>query len=373
VDGTQSHATFDVRRLADLVSDAAGDPTIYKDLDAATRAYLDDHDPTALLRLSLAARGVDQGPENWPVVWYSDELYYAVACLDYPQLFDMSSPPSARPAQLDAQVAALPSDAVAPFTAPEWLSLDQYTEASTACMAWPSPQHAEAPVAANGPLLPPSVRVLVLSGEFDSWTPGIDLDKVTAILGGTTRVVHFANSTHVVAVPDRNDCAAPIVRAFVTDPSASLDTSCAAAIPPVRAVGTFPQSLAQVTPPTSSATVPSVWLQLAGAAVATAGDALDRFAMTSAQRDHGLHGGHVRATAGGGRFTLQRDQFVPGVDVTGRVSVNAGIATATLYVRARKGRTETVQAQWQLRGAGQEAAIHAQAGSVTFDATTTAP
>src|ERR1039458_1543961 len=66
------------------------------------------------------------------------------------------------------------------------------------------------------------------------------------------RFVEFANETHVVGEGDSYGCASSMIQAFVTDPAtlASLSTSCAAAIPSLRAVGSYPASLSAVTPVT---------------------------------------------------------------------------------------------------------------------------
>ena len=101
----------------------------------------------------------------------------------------------------------------APFTAQEyadsdWQSLDW-------CTQWPS-----AP-ATNpaGPPVPPSgsysdVPVLVLSGELDSITTAAEGDLVAGQFPNARHVV-VANSFHVTAIGDTDDCAVGIVRAFV--------------------------------------------------------------------------------------------------------------------------------------------------------------
>ena len=78
--------------LVDLVNDAAGDPIIYRELDASARALLLADDPDPLLRLYAQRLASDEAYFDTPAAAYSGELYFAVSCLDYPQLFDMSDP-----------------------------------------------------------------------------------------------------------------------------------------------------------------------------------------------------------------------------------------------------------------------------------------
>ena len=170
-------------------------------------------DPDPLLRLYAERTAFQENYFNTPSTVYSGELYLAVSCLDYPQLYDMHASEAARSTELAQAVAALPASTFAPFTTQEWLAQDQNTEAYTACLAWPSPIEAVPPTIGQ-PLLPKSIPVLILGGEFDTWTPPSDVPKVIAELGGHTRFIELANSTHVVGEDDTT-CGDDLVRAFV--------------------------------------------------------------------------------------------------------------------------------------------------------------
>jgi hypothetical protein len=63
--------------LVNLLNDAAEDPEIYREIDAAARAFLDDHDPAPLLRLNALRRSPDEAYFGQPVSDYSVELYLA--------------------------------------------------------------------------------------------------------------------------------------------------------------------------------------------------------------------------------------------------------------------------------------------------------
>src|SRR4051812_29070273 len=92
-DNSKVQATVDVRALADLVQDAGSDPIVYRELDASVRAALaGDHAP--LLRLTAQSQSWSHGTSS--ADYFSDGLYFAVSCTDYPQLFDLRSSPDAR-------------------------------------------------------------------------------------------------------------------------------------------------------------------------------------------------------------------------------------------------------------------------------------
>ncbi len=308
--------------LVDLLNDAAGDPQIYRELDASARALLEHGDSAPLLRLYAQRLIEDESYFGAPLHEYSAELYLAVSCLDYPQLFDMSASPATRAAQLAAAEAALPALTFSPFSTTEWLEQDQNTEAYTACLDWPAPTAAQAPTTGTLPLLPSTLPVLVLGGELDTWTPPRDSPKVLAELGGHSRFVELANATHVVGEGD-TACGSQLIQEFVLDPEAldALDTSCASAVPPIHTVGVYPSALAEeppISPSPGSGSSP-IALRLAAAAVATAGDAVARHSASELSFDRGLEGGSVLATQGGSVLTLDHDQLIPGVEVSGTV------------------------------------------------------
>src|ERR1019366_4173635 len=126
--GKLEGVTMNVVGLVDLLNDAAGDPQIYRGLDAAVRA---------LLRLYAQRLIEDEAYFGVPARAYSAELYLAVSCLDYPQLFNMSAGSSLRADELAAAESALAPATFSPFSVVEWLSQDQNTEAYSACLDWP--------------------------------------------------------------------------------------------------------------------------------------------------------------------------------------------------------------------------------------------
>jgi len=381
--GRREAVTMGVVGLVDLLSDAAEDTQIYRDLDAAARAYLLEGDPAPLLRLYAQRLAVDEAYFGQPVAEYSVALYFASACPDYPQLFDLSAPPAGRAQELAAAEQSLPGSTFAPFTIEEWLAQDENTEAYTGCLDWPRPQIAQPPVPAGGLPLPLSVPVLILGGEFDTWTPPADAPEVLALVGGEARFIELANSTHVVGEGDTL-CGSTIVREFVADPGAiqTLDASCAAAVGAIHSVGSYPVTLGAQQPLTAAPGIEagSGELRLAAAAVVTAGDALARSAALELGSDAGLAGGSVRAARGGRLLTLSSDQLIPGVKVSGTVSLTPApapedgfTARASLSALAPGVGKATLTASWTTSGTNAPAQVSGTVGGHAVAGTVPAP
>jgi pimeloyl-ACP methyl ester carboxylesterase len=369
--------------LVNLLNDAAGDPHVYRELDASARALLDADDAAPLLRLYAQRLAEDELYFGVPVQEYSVELYLAVSCLDYPQLFQMSASPSARAEQLAAAQAALAPLTFSPFSIQEWLEQDQNTEAYTACLDWPSPTVAQPPISASPPLLPASLPVLVLGGELDTWTPPAGVPNVLAQIGGHARFVELANSTHVVGEGD-TACGSELVRELVADPRAiaSLDASCASQVPPIHTVGVYAARLSEEPPLEASAGVeaPLADLRLAAAVVSTAGDAIDRYQAIEAGHDHGLEGGKVAVTDDGSLLILHRDRLVPEVAVSGTIKLTPApsaedgqTALATLSVKAPGMRRGSFEATWTTAGGGAQAQVQGTVGATPLAGAMPAP
>ena len=224
-DGRRMKVTVDGSSLATVAFSATYTPAFYRELTAALRSGLSG-DRLPLLRLVAEATGGDT--DAGPVKDYSEGLDAAVACHDYPQLYDMAAPPAVRQQQyaaaLDARTLSDRPESrlgtYGPFTVHEYADSDW--QMLDWCTQWPS-----AP-ASNpaGPPMPPGghysdVPVLVLSGELDSITTPAEGDLVAAQFPNA-RHVRVANSFHVTAVGDTDDCAVRIVRSFVASPSAAL-------------------------------------------------------------------------------------------------------------------------------------------------------
>ncbi len=379
--GKRQKVTMGIVGLVDLVNDSAEDKQIYAQLDAAARALLQEGDSAPLLRLYAQRLAVDEAYFGLPVSEYSVGLYFAVGCLDYPQLFSMASSPSARTGELAAAEAALPASTFSPFTTSEWLSMDENTEAYTGCEDWPSPVNAQPPVPEPPPVLPASMPVLALGGELDTWTPPSDVPELLAKLGGHTQFVELANSTHVVGEGE-TVCGSALIRAFVANPAKELDTSCAPAVAAIHSVGVYPGKLAAEQPitPTAGSTASPSALRLAAAALQTAGDAIARYSATEASTDHGLYGGTATATNGGATIALKNDQLIAGVPVSGTLTLTPAplaedgeTVVATLTASGEGIRKASFTATWTTSGSAAVARIGGEASGTMVSGTAPAP
>ncbi|WP_139142774.1 alpha/beta hydrolase [Humibacillus sp. DSM 29435] len=348
-DARRHHVSVDVTALVNIVNDAGYDTDPYRQLDAAARAYLERHDGQPLLRLYAQDVGYDYSDYvGTRASYYSDGLYLAVACTDYPQLFSMHASPDERRAQLAKAVAAEPAATFAPFSVREWLSVLPYTETYTGCLDWPRPTHTADPAVPPGPFNPRHVPVLVLNGELDSLTPAAGGAHISRQLGPSARAYVAANNVHLVALDNAYPCGASVLQAFVTKPDGALDASCLSRIPAIDAVPAYPSSLASVQPLPGDG---PLWLRrLAAMALLEGKDALVRWDYVDGNRDLGLRGGTVRYSDSGAA-TLNAVRFTRDTTVSGHVQ-RVGTAGGSGTVRVTGGgRSVTMTVLWNAAGA----------------------
>jgi pimeloyl-ACP methyl ester carboxylesterase len=359
VPGQPGRVRFGVSAVVNLVQDAGSEPLIYRELDPAVRAALAGDD-LPLLRLVAEDRFALHGAGGDPAE-YSDGLYWAVACADYPQLFSMASPPTERRRQLEANLLAPPAGAFDPFTAREWVTVDNYTQPYAGCLDWPRPRRVEPAVPATPNPLPASVPLLILGGDLDSLTPLPDARVFGPTLGATVRIVELPNTTHVTSEGDGTltvgaRCARAVIRAFVRAPArlASLDASCTGRIPHVHGAGAFPGRLADAAPATL-VSGPDPGLERRRAVSVAAGalaDAPVRFWFSGAARGSGLRGGSF--TAKGYPFVrlrLRRVLFAADAPVSGAGSwrLSDGATRGTLTVLLPDDDVAHVRLAWNQR------------------------
>jgi len=336
--GTAGRITVTAETLVNLVNNAGFDPVVYQDLDAAARALLRHGYAAPLLRLAALSVGFDDS--NEPLDGFSDGLFFAVSCTDYVQLFSRSAAPAVRARQYLAALRREPPATFAPFSVVQWTQMDQYTEAYSACLDWPTPVHLTRPITRRPPLVPADLPVLILSGTLDSLTPRLHgATLVARQVGRSARLVTVANLTHVT-LQDANDaCPASIYQRFVADPAglASENTSCASAVTPVHTVGSYPRTLADAVPATAEPgnTAGRLARQAACAGLASVGDEISRWPLLAGNTDRGLLGGQVRFHPGAVvRISLRGVRWTAGatIDGTARWGQATGRVTARLTV-----------------------------------------
>ncbi len=285
-DGRRMRVTVNGPNLTTVAFGATYGPYTYREMTAALRSALRGY-RAPLLRLVAQATG--GGTDAGPIGAYSEGADAAVICHDYPQLYDMTASPQVRRRQYDAALTRRSRDlpgTYGPFTVREyarsdWQELDW-------CSRWPS-----APV--DNPARPPRPRhgyprvpTLVLSGELDSITTPAE----GALVAGQfprSRQIRVANSFHVTADGDTDDCAVRILRRFVRTPSHWPRHACAAKVAPVRAMGIFPRHLGDVAPAQGHGSLTA--RRVAPTAAATVADLVDQWWNNFSGHSVGLRGG----------------------------------------------------------------------------------
>lgn len=332
------------------------------EIAAAARAYFAG-DRTPLFRLLAENAAVLQpAGSELPYTLFSYGNTAATLCADSASApWTWGSPGAA--AEYQAALDSVPLAAIAPFSRSAWSDLLTYTENGTTCLPWPTSPIAPLPVS------PPTVTapVLAISPSMDNAVPPA-YASLWANRYPNSRIASLVGRGHIPAV--RADaCARAIVRSFIANPYAALDTSCAQTpqILPL-ATGDFPLNVSNAREATINAgagTDQSRQLERkqATVAVATALDALKRFTMAGSANPYsstGLRGGKVSGAAnsqGAIAMNLSNARFVQDVDVTGNVSWDpATFALAGTLVLATTGGspigTVDVSGTWRKPGQG---------------------
>lgn len=334
--GVVRKTTVDTGTLMYLIFDAGYGSSIYRDMDAAVRAWVDDKDARPILRMIAEDEtGYRSAPAD-----FSYGLYTAVICQDYPQLYDLDAAPGVRARQyanaLDRARQYRP-DLFAPFTFDEGLASQLYITPLDTCLSWPAPP---AGVEPGKPLASsvhfPGVPTLVLSGDLDSVTSAEDAQQVTEQFPNAVHVV-IPNMPHVVAGSDLVGCASSIVVTFVRE-LVPGDTSCTRRVRAARTVPLFARRANQLDAlqPLAGDHSSDAQRRLAAAALATAGDVVAQWYATVGTYLRGLRGGTFNYfwTANGYVFRLQQVQWTEDVAVTGTVNwnMNTNVVSAQLDV-----------------------------------------
>lgn len=383
--GVLRNVTIDPVSLAYLsTSDSLYYP-LTRETDPAVRALQEDGDALPLLRL-VAENEVASftgSPGAAPQLG-SNGLFLAVSCQDYPQIYDISSPPEERLAQRAAAFANQGATNPAiydPFTLGEYDAIPLALSLLDQCITWPVPSPAYPP----GQPIPPGARftqapVLVLNGDMDTLTPALQGHAVLQEYDHARQIlVH--NTFHVSAIGDEDNCAQVLVRRFIAnlDPG---DTSCAANIAEVRLVLRFATTAAQLAPlialPGNRGTATD--LGVAAAAAYALGDVLDLYWANSTGYGVGLRGGtwsYVSDASGNSyAFTMHHVRWTNDVAVSGRFTWNyykPGAVNGQLTVTGPGGASGALTITFNSREPDAQAMITGQLGGRTIAATMYAP
>jgi pimeloyl-ACP methyl ester carboxylesterase len=311
--------------LAYLMVSNATTSVVYRELDPAARAYLEDGNAKPLLRL-LAENQSAGTASGTPTTEFSQGLFVSVSCSDYPQIYDLNRGLPKRKLQRDQAIADEQHqhpNVYAPFTIEEFDGIQLDTSVLDLCLKWPAPVVAPIP---PGQPVPPGAQftkapVLVLSGDLDSLTPALQ-GKHAAKLFESGQQIIFPNSFHVTAAGDEDDCASVIAVRFVRDLDPG-DTSCTGHIAEVHLVPKFVATAAEVAPAIAAAgnEGTDADLRVSAAAAYTAGDTLANWWVNFTGDGVGLRSGRYQYTSPSNLtyFNLNKLEWVEDLEVSGRM------------------------------------------------------
>ncbi len=138
-------------------------PNGYRDLNTAVSRFLrGERKPLREL--------TDPGPPgSGPPGYFSEGMYDAVICNDYPTPWDRRAGISERRRQFEAAIAEFrPNDLFAPMSKRFWFN-DPASDVAN-CLAWPAPTARMQPPIPPGAKMPGGLKTLVIAGEFDAIT-----------------------------------------------------------------------------------------------------------------------------------------------------------------------------------------------------------
>ena len=349
--GARLNTTLDLSALMNLMFNAGNYPLIYRDLDAATRAWFDKSDATPLLRLA-SELNTDWGTSG--IASFSMGLASAVVCQEYPLLYSLTATPAQRLSAYNAAINQARNnrpDLFAPFTIDEGLDSQLYITPLDFCLDWPAPPagYAQGDALPAQPVFPP-VPTLVLSGDLDAVTTVTDAAQAASQFPDVEHLV-IPNLTHITAFSnlggnigpggvDHTQCVSKVVLNFVRN-LAPGDTSCIPKVRPIRTVPKFALNSTDVSPAiaTTGNKGTATELRLASAAAETVGDVIARFSIAYAGYGAGLRAGTFthKPTSTGHSFTLTGLKWTNDLKVSGTMTWNLGSSVIVANAKLVKG------------------------------------
>ena len=300
----------------------AGDlnPSMRADLPGAMHAALRG-DTTAMLRLRARADGLT-GTAATQSDGVNEALFVTTRCEETVFPWDRAAAASTRQRQIDAAAGSFPAGTFAPFDAQ--FAVD--ASIASLCVDWPTASPDPIPLPA-----PPPVPTLVLEGADDLRTP-VEQARAAVASIPDTQFITVPATGHSVLGSDLGHCAADALKAFAAGTAAA---ACGTPDTTFTPSPTPPASLRRVRGASRStrtlnaalATIADVKRQIIGDAIASGGG------VTNGSRTGGLRSGLAIYTDG--LITLRKVVYVPGVEVSGFVALNASSGQTHLLLRGR--------------------------------------
>ena len=382
-EGKQVAVTADPSSIAYLMYSNATSLVVYRELDAAARAYLEHQDSAPLLRLIAENRKAGEtGGRDSQFDSYSAAAFVATSCASYPQVYDMRAHQADRGAQLERAIAEkerTEPNTYAPFTVREFEAVPMDDSVLDLCLNWPQASAQDLigpPADANTAF--PAVPVLVLSGDFDPLTPWPQGAAAAKQFPNAKHVI-VENSTHVLALGDEDNCGSALVRRFVENLDAG-DTSCANKVAEVHLVPKFAKNSSEVDPAIAGSgnQASEADLRVVAAALQALGDALARWWVNDSGKGVGLRGGRFKYKTEGSHeiFNLDSERWSEDVSVSGRADWDynyPGTVTADLKIVGPQNSKGSLKVHWSSRVAGANAEITGTFGGKKVAASMYAP
>jgi len=286
-------------------------------------------DMAALLHL----RRIAEGPPT-KTTDLSFGLNVTTSCLDAALPWPLDSDPAARPALADAALNALPPASYAPWSAGTVRSSSYADD----CLLFP---RQDAPQPALAPL--PDVPALVLGGRLDMRTP-IENAEATAKLLPRSQLIEIPGNGHDQLDSDGTGCAERALRTWAAGgrvsrcPKGATNELKVLPIPP-GSIEDFrhPPSI----PGDRGRTLFAVLDSVDDARVS----ALEAVYAGLSPKSGGLRGGSESATdAFDGTMTLRRYAYVPGVRLSGTLTVHGAKVSGTIRVSGHESGTLRIAA-----------------------------
>lgn len=353
--GVPRFVTADPRTLGlSLYIGLSGWPT-FRDLDAAARAF-EHGDNAPLLRLVAENETGELGSVGAAHA-YSRGLFTAAVCMDSPTVYDMRASPAERISQRDAAVdskKANDPDIYRPLSIDQFLSVPVDISYVDLCLRWPighPPYPPSQPIPAGDRFS--GAPTLIINGELDMLTPVADGAVVTEQFPHGRQVV-IANSFHVDALGDVDDCASEIVRRFTATHTLGA-TRCAAKVKAIRLTPFFPRRAAEAIPagPLAGDAAGPRARSLASAALQTAADSMARWYINYSGKGLGLRGGAWSYSQQGTivHFGFAASRWAPDLAISGagRWNQTSGAMSVDLTFVTDAGDTGAIQASWNDR------------------------
>ena len=253
----------------------------------------------------------------------SDTLYLATRCSEESFPWLPADGVNIRKTKVMSALSAIAATTFDPFTPATALNLSDVNF----CLYWPAPA---VPVDPTVTAPAPNIPVLILSGQEDDVTPLVQGKEVAALFPQAQRVeIPFTGHSVTSDVwPNATTCVERSLKSFF---SHSVVAACPYVTPFFRPVKRDPVSLAKVRP----VKLTGIRGRTVGAVLGTLSD-VTMTELSGMGPTAGLRGGYFKGSVV--NLRLKKIVYVPGVVVSGKLSLLSGRATVTVSGEGSRGR-----------------------------------